>query len=117
MKLINDVLDRQLIDREGRKCGRVDGIVIELREDEPPRIVAIESGFAVCARRVSERWERCSIAMGKRLGVRKTPRYRIAWEKVLDVGLDIDVDIDSKDAPPLAWEKWIRRHIFAKVPF
>jgi len=117
VKLINDVLDKQLIDRDCRKCGRVDGIVIELREDEPPRVAAIECGFAVCARRVSERWERFAIAAGKRLGVRKSPRYRIAWEKVLDTGLDIDVDIDSEDAPPLAWEKWIREHIFAKVPF
>jgi sporulation protein YlmC with PRC-barrel domain len=114
MKLVHDVLDKQLVDREGRKFGKVDGIVIELREDEAPRVVAIETGFAVAAGRVSHRWEQLAVAIGKRLGVRKTPRYRIKWEKVLDVGLDIDVDIDGADSPPWTWEKWWRQHIPGK---
>jgi len=116
MKLVSDVLDRQLVDREKRKIGRVDGIAVELRDGEAPRVIAIETGFAVCAARVSRRWERFAIAAGKRLGVRKTPRYRIAWEKVTDVGLDIDVDIDGAEAPPMAWETWLRRRI-KRLPF
>jgi hypothetical protein len=117
MKLVCDVLDKQLVDRTKRKIGRVDGIVIEVRDDEAPRIVAIETGFAVAAARVSTRWERFAIAVGKRLGVRKTPRYRIAWEKVLDIGLDIDVDVDGAESPAMAWERWIRKNILARLPF
>jgi hypothetical protein len=116
MKLVCDVLDRQLVDREQRKIGRVDGIAVELRDDEPPRVIAIETGFAVAAARVSRRWERFAIAVGKRLGVCKTPRYRIAWEKVIDVGLDVDVDIDGADAPPMVWERWLRKRI-KRLPF
>jgi hypothetical protein len=116
MKLVCDVLDKQLVDREKRKIGRVDGIAVELRDDEAPRVIAIETGFAVAAARVSRRWERIAIAAGKRLGVCKAPRYRIAWEKVTDVGLDIDVDIEGDDAPPMAWEKWLRERI-KRLPF
>jgi len=111
MRLVNDVLDRLILDREKRKAGRVDGIVLEMRDDQPPRVVAIESGFAVAAARVSERWSRVAIAIGKRLGVRKTPRYRIPWEKVKDVGFDIEVDVDAINSPMMAWEKWLRQHI------
>ena len=32
INLIRDVLDNQLVDRDGRRMGRVDGIVAELRE-------------------------------------------------------------------------------------
>ena len=112
MKLVSDVLDKQLVDREKRKIGRVDGIVVEIGDDEVPRIAGIETGFAVAAARVSKRWERFAIAMGKKFGVRKTPRYRISWEKLLDVGLDIDVDVDGAEGPPWAWERWIRKHLF-----
>ena len=111
MKIVCDLLDKQLVDRNKRKIGRVDGIVVELHDDEA-RIVALETGFAAAAGRVSKRWERFAVAMGKRFGVRKTPRYRIAWEKVVDVGLDIDVDVDGAEGPPWAWEKWIREHLF-----
>ena len=117
MKLVCDVLDKQLVDRGKRKIGRVDGIVIELRDDEAPRIVAVETGFAVAAARVSRHWERFAIAMGKKFGVRKTPRYRIAWAKVLDVGLDVDVDVDGAEGPPMAWERWIRKNILGRLPF
>ena len=111
MKLVNDVLDKQLLDREKKKAGRVDGVVIELRDDEPPRVAAIESGFAVAAARVSEHWANFAAAVGERLGVRKKPRYRIEWEKVRDVGFDVEVDVDARQSPLYAWEMWLRRHM------
>jgi len=114
MKLVNDLLDKQLLDRKKVKAGRVDGIILELRDDQPPRVAAIESGFAVVAARVSERWARLAVAIGKRLGVRKTPRYRIPWEKVTDVGFDIEVDVDGINSPLMVWEKWLRQHIPGK---
>lgn len=109
MRVANDLLDKQILDREKRKSGRVDGLIVETRDDEPPRIVAIECGFAVCAARVSERWSRFAIVVGKKLGVRKTPRYRIPWAKVIDVGLDIEVDVDGPASPMMAWEAWWRK--------
>ncbi len=41
--LVADFLDEQLVDRKGEPAGRVDGIVIELREDRPPRVVCVEA--------------------------------------------------------------------------
>lgn len=58
MELVRDLLDKQLIDRNGVNTGRVDGIVVELREDGPPRLVALEAGPAVLAYRVGPRMGR-----------------------------------------------------------
>ena len=117
MKLVRDVLDKQLLGRDEKKLGKVDGIVIELRDDEPPKVAAIECGFAVAAARVSKHWARFAVAMGERFGVRKTPHYRIAWEKVIDVGIDVEVDVDADESPQLAWEKWLRKHFIKRIPF
>ncbi len=32
LHLVRDVLDKQLVDREGRPFGKVDGIVLEVRD-------------------------------------------------------------------------------------
>ena len=37
MNLVSEVLDEQLCDSKGKPAGRVDGIVLELRDDKPPR--------------------------------------------------------------------------------
>jgi hypothetical protein len=38
------VLDHQLLDRDGRRCGNVDDLAIEGGPGEPARVVALHSG-------------------------------------------------------------------------
>ncbi|MBD1845553.1 hypothetical protein H6F89_19485 [Cyanobacteria bacterium FACHB-63] len=45
MNLVRDVLDNQIVDRNQTKMGKVDGIVFELRDGQPPRLLYLESGF------------------------------------------------------------------------
>ena len=117
MKLIGEVLDQQMLDSEDRKFGKVDGIVLEVRDDGTARVAFIEEGFAVLARRVGRRWERWALAWSARFGVRREPVYRIPWENVLDVGIDVKVERNGKDEPPQDWERWWRERVFAKLPF
>ena len=53
MDLIRDVLDKQVCDREGRKMGKVDGIILEERPGAPLRVSFLELGGA--------RWRDASI--------------------------------------------------------
>ena len=55
MDLIRDVLDNQIVDREGRNMGRVDGIVGELRPGQPVRVACIELGPPTLAGRLHPR--------------------------------------------------------------
>src|SRR5947209_4211155 len=111
LKLVEAVLDQQIVGRDDVMMGKVDGIVIELRDGEPPRVVAIETGAAVAFARLGARWGRIAAAISKRLGVRKSPSYRIAWDRVTDIGIDLHVDIDGDPSPALAWERWLRQHV------
>lgn len=55
MDLVRDVLDVRLVDRNGQGLGRVDGILLRLRDDAPPQFVAMQVGAVVAARRIHPR--------------------------------------------------------------
>lgn len=116
MDLIRDVLDNQLVDRHQRKMGRADGIIVELREGQPPRLAYIEAGSSVIARRLHPRLARWVAAVQEKWGAKHSEPFRIPWSKVLDVGIDIDVDLEAEATPPLAYEKWLREHIVEHIP-
>src|SRR5437762_7806215 len=52
MDLVRDLLDAQLVDRQDRQIGRVDGVLLEVRDGEPPRVAAMEVGAITLARRL-----------------------------------------------------------------
>ncbi|HKH43660.1 MAG TPA: hypothetical protein VKM72_03260 [Thermoanaerobaculia bacterium] len=116
LDLARDVLDKQVVDRDGTKMGRVDGLVLELRGDGPPRVESIEMGFAVLARRVHPRLERWLEGL-RRWSVRKTARYRVPWSKVKEVTAHhVQLDVEALKTPAFDWERWLRDHFVAKVP-
>jgi hypothetical protein len=115
MDLVRDILDSQLVDRNGRNIGRVDGILLELRHTRPPRVAALEVGAVTLARRIHPRLARWFRAvMAKVAPVRVTP-VRIPPHAFRDIGADIELDVDA-DTKLLRIENWVRRHIVARLP-
>jgi hypothetical protein len=112
MHLIRDVLDKQLVDRNEDRLGRVDSIVLELHDGEPPRVVQLDLGFVPLVHRISKRLERVAEFLHKRLGVRRSARYGIPWESVMEVTMHhIRVDVIARDTPAYDWERWLGRHV------
>jgi hypothetical protein len=72
------VLDHQLLDREERRCGKVDDLEIEGGPGESPRVVAILTGPDIW--RSGSRWLG---AVAARIG--GGGRVRIPWEEVAEV--------------------------------
>jgi hypothetical protein len=117
MDLLRDILDKQIVDREQVKIGKVDGLVAELRTDMPPRIIAIELGSITLARRLGARPGRWMAWLAKRLGgERHAEPHCIAWNKVRDIGVDIDVDVDVHRTAILDWQDWLRDHVVGRIP-
>lgn len=101
--LIRDVLDKQLVDLQKKEMGRVDGIVLELRDGEPPRVDHFEVGLAVLAERVHLR--------------SASARLRFPWTDVREVTQHhIVLDVDAEKTPTFEWEHWLRKHIVSKLP-
>src|SRR5438552_3553881 len=97
LDLVRDVLDKQVVDADETRMGRVDGVVLQLRDGEPPRVQALEMGFVTLGRRVGPRTERAVEALRRRWSVRRTARFRVPWEKVIDVNVHhVQIDVDDE---------------------
>jgi sporulation protein YlmC with PRC-barrel domain len=116
MDLVRDLLDKQVLDREGRKMGKVDGIVLELRKDMPPRVAFVEIGPVTLARRFGPALGRLMKAMDAGLGVGDGSSLRIPLSKVGEVGIDVRVDLEADKTRVWAWEEWLRRHVVGRIP-
>jgi len=116
MHVARDILDRQLVDRDDKRLGRVDSVVAELREGRPPRILQFDLGFVPLARRISRRAERFAEVVHKRLNVRRSARYGVPWSAVLDISPRcIKVDVEADKTVAYDWENWLRRHVVTKL--
>jgi hypothetical protein len=115
MDLVRDVLDTQLIDRHGRQMGKVDGIVLEVADGEPPRVAFLATGTQTLWRRVHPRLARWARRI-ERLWTRGPDECRIAWSAVRDVGIDVEVDVDAEETPAFALERRVREKIVRRIP-
>jgi sporulation protein YlmC with PRC-barrel domain len=117
MNLVRDILDKQVLDRNGRPMGRVDGLVIELGGDGPPRVVAVQMGAVVLAYRLGPRIGAMIARVAERLGGREhRDAFRIPWTAVTDVGRDLEVSVDVTETPLRDWQNWLNRHIIKHIP-
>ena len=115
MDLLLDVLDQQVLDKHGRKAGKIDGIAIEIREGKPPRVAYLEMGTAVLARRIWPRLEHWLQRWRKRSG-RSGESFQVPWSKVKKVHLTVDVDIDAAKERGYRIEHWLADNIIGRIP-
>jgi hypothetical protein len=97
--------------------GRVDGLVLELRDGAPPRITHLEIGGEPAMRRLAGWLGRLAEALGRWTGEEATRGpARLPWEVVTVVGKYVELDVESEDTAAMALEVWLRDHVVAKVP-
>ena len=116
LHLFRDLLDKQLVDREELPLGKADGVVLEIRADAPPRLVAIEVGNAAMLRRIHPRLADLSALLARRLGVGSGEPMRVEPEALLRFGNDVKVDVDAPRTGAYAWERWLKRTWIDRMP-
>jgi hypothetical protein len=116
MDLVRDVLDNQLVDGNGRKMGRADGIVLELREHRSPRVAAIECGLPALIGRLRWSWRERTLRWLAKLGIRRREPVRIDFAHVRHIGIDVELDVDADAVGALAWEHALRERVVGRLP-
>jgi hypothetical protein len=108
MDLVRDVLDRTLVDRHGCEMGRVDSIILEVRDDGPPVVVAFEVGPAVLARRLHPVFGRWMAALEIALDVGAGRPLRIPFAAVITIHDHIKVDLAFGETAAATVEQRLR---------
>ena len=114
--LARDVLDKQLVDREKKRMGKVDGLVLRFGRDGRPRVAFLEVGPAGLARRVSPRLARWIARVTRRLGVSDAEPDRFSPAKIVHFGNEIQLDVDAARTKVYAWERWLRARVISRIP-
>ncbi len=111
MDLVRDVLDKRIVDRNGRDMGRVDAIVLELRRNAPPRVATIEVGPAVLASRIRPVLGRWIAALEHGFGIDEGRPLRISFDSLLQNTDLIKVDVAFGETAAATVEQRLRRWI------
>jgi hypothetical protein len=117
LDLVRDVVDVQLVDREQRRIGRIDGVLLQIRDGRPPRVAAIEVGPITAMRRVSPGLARWLHVLAVRWLPFSIGSVRLPLTVFRHVGVDIELDVDGHaDRRLLRAEKWLTKHVVAQIP-
>ena len=117
IKLIRDVLDKLLVDREGRPVGRVDGIVlVQGGEDARPCVMQIETGAITLARRLNAELARVLPWLMRKIGLRWRKPVRLPWSRIDSLGRELKLDLCAEHSKLLESERWLRDHVMRPIP-
>jgi sporulation protein YlmC with PRC-barrel domain len=112
------LLDRQLIDSDGRLAGKVDDLELELPEGGgPPVVTAILSGPGALSRRIGGRAGAWLEAVANRLrdGDDRRPA-RVSFGVVKRIESAVDLSVAKADLESNRLEVWTRDHLIGHLP-
>jgi sporulation protein YlmC with PRC-barrel domain len=116
MYLIAEVLDKQLVDRAGENAGRVDGIVLVLRQGKPPVVADFVVSPITLFARLNERFAAWYAKVDRRFGPERGKPFRIPRTRVTRYGTTLELDFDVEQSPINALEDYLRVHVVERLP-
>jgi hypothetical protein len=115
--LVRDILDNQVVDVTERNAGKVDGIVLERREDGSACVRYVEIGPITLARRINRRFGDWVARRDRRFGQGRGMPIRIPITRIALDEPSLRVDFSADQTPIMAFEDWLRRTIVRRIPW
>jgi sporulation protein YlmC with PRC-barrel domain len=112
------LLDRQIIDRDGKLCGNVDDLELTPTKDGKSLYVsAIHSGPGALSFRLGHRTLGAWLQRMHEQVDTDPPRLRpIPFDRVTELGSAITVDAPAEELPASAVDKWVGDHVITHIP-
>jgi len=105
---VRDVLDKNVIDRNGREMGRVDGILIEQQPNQPVRLTAVLIGPAALGDRLHPALGRVVRRIEKRFGVDGDRPARVAFSDIDEIETKVRLRLAIGETAVAAVEQRLR---------
>ena len=111
------LLDRQLVDRDGRLAGKVDDLELELPQGGgPPLVTAILAGPGALGRRIGGRLGALVEAAANRLRDGESRPARVSFGVVKRIGSAIELSVPRDELETNRLEAWARDHLIGHLP-
>jgi hypothetical protein len=112
-----NLLDRQIIDPDGRLLGNVDDLELTERDDGRLVVTALLTGPGALGPRLGGRLGHWTVAVWRRLRVDRDPepgRIDAADISRIDSAVHLSVRLDDPDLDGL--ERWVDEHVISRIP-
>jgi hypothetical protein len=117
IQLAKQLLDRQIIDRDGRLVGRVDDIAFAIDADGFPYVDCLLSGQAALGERIGGRVGRILVAVADLFADEPpVPPLCIPLAQIAAVDSAVRLRCSATDLPLSPVETWLRRHLIDRIP-
>jgi hypothetical protein len=112
------LLDRQLLDRDGRLSGNIDDLELTATPEGVVYVSAVISGPGALWYRMGQRrlgaWLRWHV--GAAMSGDEPDPDRIPIALVSDIGSAVTISLDQPGLASSAAERWVRDHIIGHIP-
>ncbi len=117
IQVSHDLLDRQLVDVDGRLIGKVDDVEFALDAHGTPYLRTLLTGPGALGLRVGGRIGRMLVLTAERfVSARPMVPLRIPYGFVACIDSAVWLRIRAEDLPTSPVELWLRRHLIGRIP-
>jgi sporulation protein YlmC with PRC-barrel domain len=112
-----NLLDRQIVDRDGEPVGKVDDVELGYDDDGVPWVSALLVGQRVLGDRIGGILGRWMAGTAHRLSAEPDrPPLRIAMDLVGEVTSAVNLTVSRELLPDPPLETWLRDHLVGRIP-
>ncbi|PWU44403.1 hypothetical protein DLJ46_26250 [Micromonospora globispora] len=112
-----DLLDRQILDRDGEPVGKVDDVELALDTDGTPYVAALLTGQQALGDRIGGGLGRWIADIARRLAPdRDRGPIRIPYVLVAELTSAVNLSVRREVLPDPPLETWLRDHLIARIP-
>ncbi|MFG2058042.1 hypothetical protein ACGFI9_28865 [Micromonospora sp. NPDC048930] len=117
IQLAKQMLDRQIVDVDGRLVGRVDDIAFAVDAEGFPYVDCLLTGQGALGERIGGRVGRVLVAIANRFTDEPpVAPLRIPLALVAHLDSAVRLRCPAADLPPAPVEVWLRRHLVDRIP-
>lgn len=118
MDLALNLLDRQILDSEGRPAGNVDDLEFEWGNGGigPPFVTSLLTGPGALSERVGGRLGRWISSVHARLNEGDPQPGRVSMAVVKRIGVKVELTLPASELQTSELQDWVRDNIILKIP-
>lgn len=122
MDLGKHVVDKELLDRDGLRAGKVDDLILEIGDagtdgaPPPPEVRAILTGPMALSADLPRPVRGLTRLLYRLLGLARPESVTIGWEHVTAIDVVVHLDIDRQRAGIMALAEAVDRRFIGRLP-